>query len=256
MSRPEVPIAPAVLPRLDAIPPPVEIDPPPPRGNRVRWVIASVLGVMALAAGAYVAYDIFGGGSETTTGTVATTTPADAAVVATANNKLPDIGEHPRPHPGSGRAEAPVDAKPAPLGDLKVTSTPPGARVYIDGADSGTTPLTLPGTPDTHTIGVFLAGHELYTGRIDGHGKVAIDLPEVTPTGGWAGIKVVRCRHKERYYVFVDGKPTGMTCPTERIHTVKGHHTVEVYDLVTETRQKWEINIKQQKFSHRVRIGG
>ena len=72
--------------------------------------------------------------------------------------------------------------------------------------------------------------------------------------GGPAGIKVLKCKDKDRYYVFVDGKPTGQTCPTERIDTELGPHTVEVYDVVSETRRKWEIDVKDTRLSFRVRV--
>lgn len=60
-------------------------------------------------------------------------------------------------------AAAPIDAKTAappvdaavavPAGNsdqLTITSTPAGARVYLDGADTGVTPVKLPGSPDRH----------------------------------------------------------------------------------------------------------
>ena len=75
----------------------------------------------------------------------------------------------------------------------------------------------------------------------------------MTPSGGPAGIKVLRC-HKDRYYVYVDGKPTGQLCPTERIHTALGAHTVEVYDAVSESRQKFDIKIVDDRLSFRVRL--
>ena len=50
--------------------------------------------------------------------------------------------------------------------------------------------------------------------------------------------------------MFVDGKPTGQTCPTERIGCEVGPHTVEVYDVVTETRRKWDINVKDTRLSY------
>jgi hypothetical protein len=78
-------------------------------------------------------------------------------------------------------------------------------------------------------------------------------MKQVTPSGGPAGIKVIKCK-KDRYYVFVDGKPTGMLCPTERIHTSLGPHTVEVYDAVSESRQKFDIDIKDDRLSFRVRL--
>ena len=81
----------------------------------------------------------------------------------------------------------------------------------------GQTPVKLPAANDRHTIALLLPGYELYIAEVDGKGSFSIPLKEVTPSGGPAGIKVLRCKDKDRYYVFVDGKPTGMLCPTERI---------------------------------------
>ena len=155
-------------------------------------------------------------------------------------------------------AGAPPDAAsgttaPATADTLAIASTPPGARVFLDGADTGTTPVKLPGSPDRHTIALMLANHELYVAQVDGHGAFSIPLKEVTPVNGPAGIKVLRCK-PDRYYVFVDGKPTGQTCPTERIGCEVGAHTVEVYDVVSETRRKWDIVVKDTRLSFRVRV--
>ena len=54
--------------------------------------------------------------------------------------------------------------------------------------------------------------------------------------------------------ISVDGKPTGQTCPTERIGCEMGPHTVEVYDVVSETRRKWDIVVKETRLSFRVRV--
>ncbi|MCW5801327.1 MAG: hypothetical protein KIT31_02860 [Deltaproteobacteria bacterium] len=126
--------------------------------------------------------------------------------------------------------------------------------MFLDGSDAGVTPLKIAGSHDKHNVGIFLPGHELYVAQVDGHGAFQIPLKEITPTAGEAGIKVIQCKVKERYYVFVDGRPTGQTCPTERIETSLGGHVVEVYDLVSETRRKWEINITDTRLSYRVRI--
>jgi hypothetical protein len=125
--------------------------------------------------------------------------------------------------------------------------------VFLDGADQGTTPVKLPGTPDRHTIALVLAGHELYVAQVDGHGSFTIPLPEITPPSGPAGIKVLKCK-PDRYYVFVDGKPTGQTCPTERIGCEVGPHVVEVYDVVSGARNKWDIEVKDTRLSYRIRI--
>jgi hypothetical protein len=179
-------------------------------------------------------------------GTPATGTPA-AAPARTASPT-------PATPTGEGQVTAPPAAGSAASDSLAIASTPPGARVYLDGADSGVTPLKLPASPDRHTMALLLAGHELYIAQVDGHGAFQVPLKEVTPTSGPAGIKVLRCKDKDRYYVFVDGKPTGQTCPTERIGCDVGQHTVEVYDVVSETRRKWDVVVKDTRLSFRIRV--
>ncbi len=154
----------------------------------------------------------------------------------------------------AGSAAKPVVAPTGSSDSLAIASTPAGARVFIDGADQGVTPVKLSGSSDRHTMALLAPGYELYVAEVDGHGAFAIPLKAVTPTGGNAGIKVIKCKDKARYYIFVDGKPTGMTCPSERIDTSIGPHTVEVYDLVTETRRKWDINVTDERLSYRVRV--
>jgi hypothetical protein len=155
---------------------------------------------------------------------------------------------------GAGSGAAPVAAPTASSDMLAIATTPGGARVFIDGADHGVTPVKLPGSADRHTMALMLPGHELYVAEVDGHGGFDISLKPVTPSGGRAGIKVIKCKDKARYYIFVDGKPTGMTCPSERIDTTVGPHTVEVYDIVTATRRKWDVNVADERLSFRVRV--
>jgi serine/threonine-protein kinase len=156
---------------------------------------------------------------------------------------------------GSGGTDKPPETKPTKASDnLQVASKPAGARVFIDGADQGVTPVKVPGSADRHSLAVLLPGHELYLAEVDGQGVFDIALKPVTPNGGHAGIKVTKCKDKERYYVYVDGAPTGMTCPTERIDTNVGPHVVEIYDIVTETRRKFDIVVKDERLSVRVKI--
>lgn len=183
---------------------------------------------------------------------VAAVAPADAALAVTATIDAAVVAAV----TVDAAVEKPVDVvKPTAASDkLQITSKPPGARVFIDGADQGVTPLKLAGSADRHTMVLFAPGHDLYIGEADGHGVFEIQLKPITPTGGHAGIKVLKCKEKERYYVYVDGQPTGMTCPTERIDTVVGPHVVEVYDIVTDSRRKFDIVVKDERLSARVRI--
>ena len=49
-------------------------------------------------------------------------------------------------------------------GSLSVTTSPPGALVYIDGQMKGVTPATIPGlSPGTHSIGLILDGYQDFT---------------------------------------------------------------------------------------------
>jgi serine/threonine-protein kinase len=148
-----------------------------------------------------------------------------------------------------------ADAGPAtaPAADLTITSTPPDAKVYLDGAPVGVTPIHIDGTGDRHKLALVLPGYKLHTAEIDGRGSVAVELEEVTPSSGPAGIKV-KCKEKNRYYVVVDGVDTGQLCPTERIGTEMGPHNVEVYDPVTDARKAFPINIIQTRLSHRVKV--
>ncbi len=250
---------------------------PAPR-SRLPWILGGAVGVAALGVGGWFGYHEFvakkqpAGGSGSASAHVAKA-PRDAGAQADAKVAVVIIDAPEAAAPDAQVATATPDAavttadaavvaeaidagapKPTPSDQLVITSTPKGARVFLDGADAGTTPLKLPGSPDRHTIAVILPSHELYVAQVDGQGSFAIPLKEVTPLGGPAGIKVIRCKDKERYYVFVDGKPTGMTCPTERIEVEKGPHTVEVYDAVTDARKKFDIEVKDTRLSYRVRI--
>jgi len=188
--------------------------------------------------------------------------PVDAArvaapgvvVVADAARTAAGPADAGAPRPDPMHAAIKPLAPTAPGDTLSIASSPPGARVFLDGSDTGATPLALPGSPDRHTIALLLPGHDLYIAQVDGHGTFQIPLKEITPTNGPAGIKVLRCKDKDRYYVFIDGKPTGQTCPTERIGCEIGPHTVEVYDIVSETRRKWDIVVKDTRLSFRVRV--
>ncbi|HEY1552748.1 MAG TPA: protein kinase [Kofleriaceae bacterium] len=243
----------------------------PSQATRKRWPVIAVVAIVA-AGGGVAAWQLTR--SDDTTPVVAkpitkpavkpdagvakiaTPTPDAAVVVAATGSGSAATGSGSATvvatATGSGSA---AKSAGTPTSDaLQITSTPPGARVFIDGADQGVTPVKLGGTSDRHTMALLLASHDLYVAEVDGHGSFSIPLTQITPPGGPAGIKVIKCKDKDRYYVYVDGKATGMTCPTERIDCTTGPHTVEVYDVVTETRRKWDITVTDTRLSYRVRI--
>ena len=259
--RPKLPVAPPQHPgpyNLETF----NIRAAPARSNRTPWIIGGVLGFVALVALGFVAKILLFDGEPKPAklataapgdaGDRAHVVPADAAIAVAA--VLPDAAAAATPRDAAEVAPADAGKPPTPGDDvLTISSTPAGARVFLDGADAGATPLKLPGTLDRHTVALVLPGHELYVAQVDGHGSFAIPMKAVTPSNGPAGIKVLKCS-KDRFYVFVDGKPTGQNCPTERIGVEVGPHVVEVYDVVSETRRKWEIEVKDTRLSYRVKV--
>jgi len=196
------------------------------------------------------------------------TTPAVPAPIATtdaapAKVATPPAGEAAADAAVAKTAAAPVDAGAAvavaprqpggPTDALLIESTPAGAHVYVDGADQGVTPARIAPSADRHSIALVLSGFDLYVAEVDGTGLHRATLTEITPPAGPAGIKV-KCKAKERYYVYVDGKPTGQMCPTERIGVDVGAHTVEVYDLVSEERRSYPARVKDTRVSLRVKV--
>lgn len=146
--------------------------------------------------------------------------------------------------------DAPV-APPA-SDKLVLTSTPP-AQAFLDGADQGTTPITLAATADSHALAMFAPGYDLYLATIDGSGPHAATLTPVAERAGRGGIKA-RCKAKRRYYVLIDGVGTGQLCPTERVPVDMGEHTVEIYDLLTEARRSFTVRVVQASRSTRVKV--
>jgi serine/threonine protein kinase len=255
-------------------------------GGRWLWMLLGVVIVLGSGVGAYAVFggfsepgslaqpdagqlaavptaEVAGDGGEARptgdAGGAATPSTADAGGAVAAAG---DAGATKPPAVDASAATTPAPVEPAPASGarppepadgLVITSEPSGARVYIDGADQGQTPLRLPSASDRHTAVLFLAGHDLATIEIDKSGAYTAQLKEITPLGGPGGIKV-RCRVKDRYYVFIDGKPTGALCPTERLEVDRGEHQIEIYDLVSETRRQFRLNVKDISRSTRIRV--
>ena len=89
---------------------------------------------------------------------------------------------------------------------LTIASTPPGARVFLDGADAGVTPSSCRSRSPQPRAAPRRPRTLRRAGRWPRQfGSRSSRSRRPRPRG----IKVIKCKDKERYYVFVDGKPTG-----------------------------------------------
>jgi hypothetical protein len=95
--------------------------------------------------------------------------PQEQTVVLTAEEPSADLQFTLRP--GGGTAAAAPGAAPAPgvksVLTVLIESTPPGARIRIDGRDLAPTPLMVRQMrPGTHTIELRLPGHKVWSQRL------------------------------------------------------------------------------------------
>ena len=50
---------------------------------------------------------------------------------------------------------------------LRLSTSPAGARVFLDGASKGETPLRLEASPGKHEVRITLAGYEEWEAQVD-----------------------------------------------------------------------------------------
>ncbi|MGZ3407010.1 MAG: PEGA domain-containing protein, partial [Polyangia bacterium] len=139
----------------------------------------------------------------------------------------------------------------------KVSSTPPGAQLYVDGEPRGVTPQALQLAAGEHRVVVAAEGMTLWRGLVDAGATIGAQLgpARLPPTmEGEAGLKLV-CKASGLWRVFVDGVDTGRTCPVdERIPLVPGPYHVTLYaprgDRTVEVQR--QIVVKDRGASTRI----
>ena len=132
---------------------------------------------------------------------------------------------------------------------LYLTSRPPGADIFINGAkQSGQTPVTLPLAPGQYNLVVRLAGYEAYAGKVQVKDYIQTQLSlELTARIAWAQVDTI----PKGAEIFVDGITTGQMTPA-RVQMPAGLHTVIVrlagYQQVKRTVQASEggtVNLQE-----------
>ena len=109
---------------------------------------------------------------------------------------------------------------------LFVTTQPPGADVFINGAkQSGQTPVTLPLAPGQYNLVLRLPGYEAYAGNVqvkDIQTQLNVELVQKSATHvAWAQVT----SNPRGAEIIVDGNSTGQFTPA-RVQIPSGLHTV------------------------------
>jgi hypothetical protein len=140
---------------------------------------------------------------------------------------------------GARETEAPVEAVApvAEVGQLDVTSTPSGARVTIDGARVGRTPITV----DDLAVGAHVVRFESPQGTIERTVEVTSGQTAVLSEAIYAGW--VAMFAPVQLDVHLDGRRLGTT-EDGRFMVPPGSHTVEVVSELLGVRQRHVLDVE------------
>jgi hypothetical protein len=238
-------------PALPATPPDRLLE----RASTALWplVLALVVGLAVGFAGGYIvgnggarpAADAAAESPAATTGTVRRDLPEKPAVT-------PAVPVEPAPQPPADAPAPPRPAAPPPATSNRLTirSTPPGARVWLDGRALGVTPIAADDVPaGEHTVRLTREGYTTQQRRVvvSGSGPsqpVTFELrrvPEETapPVPGRPGGPLRVESRPSGARVFLDGKPIGTT-PLELPEIEVGEHVVR---LELEGYRQWASSV-------------
>jgi len=128
---------------------------------------------------------------------------------------------------------------------LLITSKPPGADVFINGAkQSGQTPVTLPLGPGSYNLVLRMPGYEAYAGgvvvkdNIQTQQDIELKAKNMSRVA-WAEVDST----PKGAEIFVDGSPTGETTPA-RVQVPAGIHTIMVrLDGYQQARRTFQASV-------------
>jgi serine/threonine protein kinase len=124
-----------------------------------------------------------------------------------------------------------------PPGHLVIKVNPPGAVVWIDGQESGSSPSTMITEPGAHRVVVTSPGYRMLRDVVDTTKGAVFEremVPAVFPLTGSVGINV-SCTTEGKYPVIVDGKEIGALCPIAGVRLDPGKHTIGIF-VIPENR--------------------
>jgi hypothetical protein len=124
-----------------------------------------------------------------------------------------------------------------PPGHLTLKVNPPGAAVWLDGQEVGSTPSTILTQPGAHRLVIAAPGYRMLRDVVDTSKGALFEremAPAVFPQTGSVGLNVA-CTTEGKYPVFIDGKEIGALCPIAGVRLDPGKHMVGVF-VIPENR--------------------
>lgn len=179
----------------------------------------------------------------------ATVAQAEAPPPQPASPEVKPVESRPGPAPEKTRPrmEQPAAAQPAPpaKASLAVSSDPPGAKIFVDGEDTGkSTPATIDGLSPDRPYKVRVA--------LDGYGSY--DEVVTTQPGRTAGVRATLAQQfgsftidaKPWFFVFVDGEEKGTT-PLAGIRLAAGEHNMMIANPRMKIKKQMKLRIEPNK---------
>ncbi len=159
----------------------------------------------------------------------------------------------------AGKAEQLAIVLPAVQPVVSLRSTPPGARVSIDGSPVGVTPLDMPLPAGKHTATLEIEGREPATREFDLATSHAPDRPLVVDVvfgeqvaSGFLEVAIDRAGAE----VLVDGARVGVAPLSGPIPLAPGAHRLEVRDAAGATHEETVIVTAGETARTEVELGG
>jgi hypothetical protein len=124
-----------------------------------------------------------------------------------------------------------------PSGHLVLKVSPPGAAVWLDGQEVGSTPSTILTQPGAHRLVIVAPGYRMLRDVVDTSKGALFEremVPAIFPLTGSVGLNVA-CTTEGKYPVFIDGKEIGVLCPIAGVRLDPGKHMVGVF-VIPENR--------------------
>jgi serine/threonine protein kinase len=143
---------------------------------------------------------------------------------------------------------APMVARAVPAGGsvrVRVTSQPPGARVWVNGEERGDTPCSIDIKAGTARVALVHAGFLTSQATVEiGEGtKIDESLKPVEPPMTGEARFRAECQTTGKLPIVVDGKETGILCPFSKMRVDPGNHNIGLLNPGTGKIHQKEVTL-------------